>query len=176
MRKLILLSMVALTSSTYIKLPKQDLIEVPSKEVTLEIETPKPELNLVTIKRDLTPLVNALMWVESRCDTSAYCKREDAVGVLQIRPIMVKEVNRVLGLQGSSHIYTLEDRWSEDKSIEMFNVIANYYHETSSYEKIARCWNGGPKGLQKKQTQKYWRKVQKRLKYNENSTDRESEV
>jgi len=176
MRKLILLSMVALTSSTYIKLPKQDLIEVPSKEVTLEIETPKPELNLVTIKRDLTPLVNALMWVESRCDTSAYCKREDAVGVLQIRPIMVKEVNRVLGLQGSSYIYTLEDRWSKDKSIEMFNVIANYYHETSSYEKIARCWNGGPKGLQKKQTQKYWRKVQKRLKYNENSTDREPEV
>lgn len=176
MRKFILLSMVALTSSTYIKLPKQDLIEVPSKEVTLEIETPKPELNLVTTKRDLTPLVNALMWVESRCDTSAYCKREDAVGVLQIRPIMVKEVNRVLSLQGSSYIYTLEDRWSKDKSIQMFNVIADYYHETSSYEKIARCWNGGPKGLQKKQTQKYWRKVQKRLKYNENSTDRESEV
>ena len=176
MRKLILLSMVALTSSTYIKLPKQDLIEVPTKEVTLEVEVPKPELKLITTKRDLTPLVNALMWVESRCDTSAYCKREDAVGVLQIRPIMVKEVNRVLGLQGSSHIYTLEDRWSKEKSIEMFNVIANYYHETSSYEKIARCWNGGPKGLQKKQTQKYWRKVQKRLNYNENSADRESEV
>ena len=176
MRKLILLSLVVLTSSTYFVPPKVELVKVPTKDVELTIETPMPELKLVTTKRDLTPLVNALMWVESRCDSSAYCKREDAVGVLQIRPIMVKEVNRVLRLQGSSYIYTLEDRWSKDKSIEMFNVIANYYHETSSYEKIARCWNGGPKGLQKKQTKKYWRKVQKRLNYNENSTDRESEV
>ena len=150
------------------------MVDVPIKEVTLEIEVPTPELKMVTPTRDLTSLIAALMWVESRCDTSAYCKREDAVGVLQIRPIMVKEVNRILRLQGSSHIFTLEDRWSKDKSIDMFNVVANYYHETSSYEKIARCWNGGPKGLQKKQTEKYWRKVQKRLNQNENSTNRKS--
>jgi len=146
MKKLSLLLLIVLTSSTYYIQPKIEIVDVPTKEVTLEIEVPTPELKVVKPTRDLTPLVNALMWVESRCDTSA------------------------------SYIYTLEDRWSKDKSIEMFNVIANYYHETSSYEKIARCWNGGPKGLQKKQTQKYWRKVQKRLKYNENSTDRESEV
>lgn len=176
MRKLSLLLLVVLTSSTYYIQPKMEMVDVPSKEVSIEIEVPTPELKVVKPTRDLTPLINALMWVESRCDTSAYCKREDAVGVLQIRPIMVKEVNRILRLQGSSHIFTLEDRWSKDKSIDMFNVVANYYHETSSYEKIARCWNGGPKGLQKKQTQKYWRKVQKRLNENENSTNRESEV
>jgi len=176
MRKLSLLLLVVLTSSTYYIQPKMEMVDVPSKEVSIEIEVPTPELKVVKPTRDLTPLINALMWVESRCDTAAYCKREDAVGVLQIRPIMVKEVNRILRLQGSSHIFTLEDRWSKDKSIDMFNVVANYYHETSSYEKIARCWNGGPKGLQKKQTQKYWRKVQKRLNENENSTNRESEV
>lgn len=174
MRKLLLLPLIVLTSSTYYIPPKVELVNVPTKEVSIEVEVETPILKITQPSRDLTPLVNALMWVESRCDTSAYCKREDAVGVLQIRPIMVKEVNRILRLQKSSHIFTLEDRWSREKSIEMFNVVASYYHETSSYEKIARCWNGGPKGLQKKQTQKYWRKVQKRLNKNENSTNRQS--
>jgi len=176
MRKLSLLLLIVLTSSTYYVPPKVELVNVPTKEVSIELEVAKPDLKIVQPTRDLTPLIDALMWVESRCDTSAYCKREDAAGVLQIRPIMVREVNRILDLKGSTYIFTLEDRWSKDKSIEMFNVVANYYHETSSYEKIARCWNGGPKGLQKKQTQKYWRKVQKRLNKNENSVNRESQV
>jgi len=176
MRKLSLLTLILLTSSTYYVPPKVEIIEIPTKEVTFEVES-EVELELAPVElRNLDELVEALIWVESRGNDSAFHRGENAVGCLQIRPIMVKEVNRVLDLQGSGNIYTLEDRWSRTKSIEMFNVIANYYHETSSYEKIARCWNGGPKGLQKKQTKKYWRKVQKRLKYNENSTDRESEV
>jgi len=173
MRKLLLLSAVILTSSTYLIPSRESMVEITPKEVSIEVDPVQLELAPVSL-RNLSPLIDALMWVESRCDTSAYCKREDAVGVLQIRPIMVKEVNRILRLKGSSYIYTLEDRWSKGKSIEMFNVVANYYHETSSYEKIARCWNGGPKGLQKKQTEKYWRKVQKRLNQNENSTNRKS--
>ena len=176
MRKLSLLTLILLTSSTYYVPPKVDIVEIPTKEVTFEVES-EVELELAPVElRNLDELVEALIWVESRGNDSAFHRGENAVGCLQIRPIMVKEVNRVLDLQGSTNIYTLEDRWSRTKSIEMFNVIADYYHETSSYEKIARCWNGGPKGLQKKQTKKYWRKVQKRLNYNENSTNRESEV
>ena len=176
MRKLSLLTLILLTSSTYYVPPKVEIVEIPTKEVTFEVES-EVELELAPVElRNLDELVEALIWVESRGNDSAFHKGENAVGCLQIRPIMVKEVNRVLDLQGSDNIYTLEDRWSRTKSIEMFNVIADYYHETSSYEKIARCWNGGPKGLQKKQTKKYWRKVQKRLNDNENSTNRESEV
>jgi hypothetical protein len=176
MRKLSLLTLILLTSSTYYVPPRVEIIEIPTKEVTFEVES-EVELELAPVElRNLDELVEALIWVESRGNDSAFHKGENAVGCLQIRPIMVEEVNRVLDLQGLDNIYTLEDRWSRTKSIEMFNVIADYYHETSSYEKIARCWNGGPKGLQKKQTKKYWRKVQKRLNYNENSADRESEV
>lgn len=172
MRKVLPLLLLTLTASTTSMPPRAErLLEVQPKAITT-IPTKVPELKIVERKRDLTPLVEALIWVESRGKEDAYCKREDAVGVLQIRPIMVKEVNRILGLIGSTNIYTLEDRWNREKSIEMFNVVASYYHETSSYEKIARCWNGGPKGLQKKQTQKYWRKVQKRLHKDESSSDR----
>ena len=175
MKKLLLLSLVTLTSASYsyIIRKQESVIKIPRKEINIEVPTQSIELTPISL-RNLNDLVDAIIWVESRGDTSAYCKREDAVGVLQIRPIMLREVNRILDLQGSSTIYTLEDRWNRDKSIQMFNVIANYYHETSSYEKIARCWNGGPKGLQKKQTEKYWRKVQKRLNHNESSTNRKS--
>ena len=60
----------------------------------------------------------------------------------------------------------------KEKSIEMFYVFVDYYHKESSYEEIARCWNGGPKGLQKKQTKKYWKKVQNTLNKNEDSSYR----
>ena len=33
-------------------------------------------------------------------------------------------------------------------------------------EEIARCWNGGPRGLKNKRTEKYWIKVQKQLNEN----------
>ena len=143
----------------------------PIKELVVE-----PEVSVKIPTRDISDLVDAMIWVESRGKEDAYARGENAVGVLQIRPIMVNEVNRLLNKQKSDKFYTLDDRWSEEKSIEMFYVIYDYYHKTSSYEKIARCWNGGPKGLQKKQTKKYWRKVQKRLYKNENSSDWESEV
>jgi len=176
MRKLLLVPAILLISSTYMIKKKESLINIPLKEINqIEVTPPNVQLTPVSL-RNLNDLVEAIIWVESRGDTSAYCKKEDAVGVLQIRPIMLKEVNRILDLKGSDYIFTLEDRWSRDKSIQMFNIVANYYHETSSYEKIARCWNGGPKGLQKKQTKKYWRKVQKRLKKYENSTAGESNV
>lgn len=103
-------------------------------------------------------LVNAIIYVESRGDVNAHNVSEDAVGVLQIRPIMVKEVNRVLGFDK----YTLQDRWDKQKSIEMFNVIRQTTPNPTN-EKIARNWNGGPNGYKKKSTLKYWQKVQQQL-------------
>ena len=113
-----------------------------------------------------------MVWVESKGNPKAFAKREDAAGVLQIRPIMVNEVNRILNLNKDDRFYTLDDRWDKEKSIEMFYVFVDYYHKESSYEEIARCWNGGPKGLQKKQTKRYWKKVQNTLNKNEDSSYR----
>jgi len=103
-------------------------------------------------------LVNAIIHVESRGDTLAHNIKEDAVGVLQIRPIMVKEVNRILRFDK----YTLQDRWDKQKSIEMFNVIRQHTPNPTN-EKIARNWNGGPNGYRKNSTLKYWQKVQQQL-------------
>ena len=103
-------------------------------------------------------LIAAVIHVESRGDINAHNVGEDAVGVLQIRPIMVQEVNRVLGFDK----YTLQDRWDKQKSIEMFNVIRENTPNPTN-EKVARNWNGGPNGYKKKSTLKYWQKVKNQL-------------
>jgi len=120
---------------------------------------------------DIDDLINAMIWVESRGDDSAYCKREEAVGCLQIRPIMLRECNRILELKNSTKRYTLLDRWARDKSIEIFHVVNQYYNKTNSYEAIARSWNGGPTWAQKSNTKKYWRKVQRKLKKSSNENE-----
>ena len=109
-------------------------------------------------QQDIGVLVNAMIQVESRDNDSAYCASEDAVGCLQIRPIMVSEVNRILKKQA----YTLQDRWDRAKSVEMLKVFAKYYKLTT-FEDIARCWNGGPRGNEYASTDRYWNKVQNEM-------------
>jgi hypothetical protein len=103
-------------------------------------------------------LIDAIIHVESRGDSMAYNAGEDAVGVLQIRPIMMREVNRLL----KENKYTLADRWSKSKSIEMFNVIKDHTTNPTN-ERLARNWNGGWNGYKKKSTLKYWQKVKTQL-------------
>jgi len=134
-----------------------------------KIEQPILELN----RKDVPPiiederLVSALIFVESRGNDSAIGDRHlvgnEAVGALQIRPIMVKEVNRILKIQKIDKRFTLKDRFERDKSIEMFYIWKNYHHKDSDYETIARNWNGGPKGYKLDRTVKYWNKVEKQL-------------
>jgi len=117
------------------------------------IPTVKPE------KLDNDDILKAIIKVESANNDSAYNIKENAVGCLQIRPIMVREVNRILKRNGEDKRFDLKDRWNRDKSIEMFIIWRNYHHLNSEHEKIARNWNGGADGYKKKSTEKYWEKV-----------------
>tara|TARA_R110000796_G_scaffold98210_1_gene205634 strand:+ start:85 stop:609 length:525 start_codon:yes stop_codon:yes gene_type:complete len=109
-----------------------------------------------------TYLLSAIIHVESSNNDSAYHKGEDAVGCLQIRQCMVDDVNRILRRQKSTKTYSYHDRWVRYKSIEMFEIYCTHYKLTTS-EEIARCWNGGPRGMNNPLTTAYWRKVQKGL-------------
>jgi len=102
-------------------------------------------------------LINAIIYVESKGDDLAYNSKENAAGCLQIRPIALKEVNRILGYKK----YTLNDRWSRVKSIEMFNVIKSNIKSPTD-ERIARTWNGGY-NFSKSSTDAYWQKIKDRL-------------
>lgn len=103
-------------------------------------------------------LIDAIIHVESKGDVNAHNISENAVGCLQIRPIMLREVNRLLGYNK----YQLTDRWNKVKSIEMFNVIKEHTTNPTN-EKLARNWNGGWNGYKKQSTLKYWHKVKEQL-------------
>lgn len=128
----------------------------------VKTETPKPTLKT----QEIETLVDALIYVESRGNAKAFNPKEDACGCLQIRPIMLREVNRILKKQKSTQRFSLEDRWDCGLSKEMFYIWENHHHSNSSDEKIARNWNGGPRGYKKQQTEGYWKKVKQQLNHN----------
>jgi hypothetical protein len=100
------------------------------------------------IKREftLTEKIQAILDVESSNGMNTYNPGEvEAVGILQIHPIMVREINRILGYEK----YQLSDRESDKKSIEMFLIYQNHYNPTMDFETMARSWVAGPKGMKK---------------------------
>ena len=126
---------------------------------TLQWENQIWDFNL---SQNTTPLLSAIMFVESSYNDSAYNSYEDAVGCLQIRKTMVDDVNRILLRQKSTKRYSYHDRWLRYKSIEMFDVYCKHYGLTTA-EEMARCWNGGPRGMQNEMTAGYWKKVKNQL-------------
>ena len=47
----------------------------------------------------------------------------------------------------------------------MFDIYCKHYGLITA-EEIARCWNGGPRGMQNEVTAGYWKKVEKQIKEN----------
>ena len=126
---------------------------------TLQWENQIWDFNL---SQNTTHLLSAIMFVESSYNDSAYHKGEDAVGCLQIRKCMVNDVNRILRRQKSDIRFTYDDRWLRNKSIQMFDIYCKHYNLNTA-EEIARCLNGGPRGMNYQSTSAYWKKVQKNL-------------
>ena len=110
----------------------------------------------------LDTLLSAIMFIESSYNDSAYHAGEDAVGCLQIRKCMVDDVNRILKRQKLTLSFTYNDRWSRDKSTQMFEIYCKHYNLTTN-EEVARCWNGGPRGINNPATVGYWNKVKDKI-------------
>jgi len=139
------------------------------KVVEFEYLQAHPTIDTVYIeKRDsIDKLIDAIIHVESRDLDSAVNRRTNAVGCMQIRPIMVNEVNRILRKKQFPLVYDLHDRYKRDKSLQMFYIWKAYHHRKSDLETIARCWNGGTNGENKKATYSYWVNVKRKMKNEE---------
>ena len=110
---------------------------------------------------DWTRVINAIMQVESGGNAKAVSK--DCVGILQIRPVLVRDVNEYLKIKGSSKRFTMNDRFSPEKSKEMFILYQKRYNPTNNVEKAIRLWNGGSRYSVAK-TEKYYRRVLSHMK------------
>jgi len=109
--------------------------------------------------------------VESGGNPRAYRSGERAAGIVQIRPICVADVNRILRLWGDDRRFALADRYSLEKSREMWEVYLEYYGDRYAQrtgraptdEVYARIWNGGPEGWCKRRTLLYWRRIREAI-------------
>jgi hypothetical protein len=107
------------------------------------------------------PIMDAIIQVESEGNPNAVSG--NSVGVMQITPILVRECNDILQKKKSKKRFTMNDRYSEAKSKEMFLLIQSYHNPTNSIEKAIRSWNGGIK-YSVRATNRYYKKVMSRMK------------
>lgn len=110
---------------------------------------------------DWNPVMEAIIHVESRGDAKAVSG--NSCGAMQITPILVKECNNILKKRKSKKRFTLQDRFSVQKSKEMFLLYQSYYNPTNNVEKAIRSWNGG-NNYSVKRTHSYYKKVMAKLR------------
>jgi hypothetical protein len=116
----------------------------------LTIISPEPILRTYSD----TEKLQAIIWTETSGGKSRYNPGEtESVGLLQIRPIMIKEVNQILGYNK----YQLSDRLSDKKSIDIFLIYQHKFNPTMDFEKMCRLWNGGRSGMNKDSTLNYYK-------------------
>ena len=114
---------------------------------------------------DWNPVINAIIEVESEGNPQAVDKSGKSCGIMQITPILVKECNRILSLRKSSKRYSMKDRFSVNKSKEMFLLYQSFYNPKNDVELAIRSWNGGM-NFTKRGTQRYYNKVMSKMKKN----------
>jgi hypothetical protein len=92
-------------------------------------------------------------------------KKENAVGYLGIRPIMLDEVNNAIDIFKLPYKhFSLEDRKNKHKSIQMFCIYQtwrNKYWRNEKHFKLnlmfsTMLWNGGASGIHKKTAVPYY--------------------
>lgn len=110
---------------------------------------------------DWQPVINAIIEVESNGNVKA--KSGNSVGAMQITPILVAECNNILKERKIKKRYVLSDRYSLQKSKEMFLLMQSKFNPGNNVERAIRAWNGGNK-YSIKGTQRYYEKVMKAMK------------
>lgn len=90
----------------------------------------------VYLKDDWSKLIESVIITESGGNPKAVGKAND-VGCMQIRPIYVREVNRIL----KEERYVLDDRYDPMKSLEMFHIIQDHYNPGRDIHKAIKLHN-----------------------------------
>ena len=83
-------------------------------------------------------LIQAIIQVESNGNTLAYNHKEQSAGCMQIRPIMVRHINRISGSK-----YTLADRYDPVKSVAMFDSLMLKRNPRYNIDTACNLWNAG---------------------------------
>lgn len=119
------------------KLKKGHQKETPTTDTlkTAEVETPAtPSIS------DWELMKLAIIDIESKGNDNAHNTNGDCLGCMQLTPIYVAECNRLSGHEK----YSMHDRLSRHKSLEMFEVINKHHNPKKDIHKAIHLHN--PRG------------------------------
>jgi hypothetical protein len=111
--------------------------------ITLILTAPANERLIIAVSEPLyiynvsDPFLRAVMRFESNYDERAVNPITKARGVLQIMPVMIKEVNKYSDVK-----YTWNDAFNAQKSIEIWHIIHLAKNPEYYYDKACRIWFG----------------------------------
>ena len=102
-------------------------------------------------------LLSALIQIESHGNDQARGKHGE-LGALQIKPVMVRDVNRIMGTHYAHQQVT-------NRAVATFiaNAYLSHYGRNLSDESLARIWQGGPKAIKRSSSRAYGRRVMREL-------------
>jgi len=102
-------------------------------------------------------LLSALIQIESHGNDQAK-GRHGELGALQIKPILVRDVNRIMGTHYAHAQVT-------NRAVATFiaNAYLAHYGRNLSDESLARIWQGGPKAISRSSSRAYSRRVMREL-------------
>lgn len=118
------------------------------------------DYNSFIIAYQRSRILSAIILTESEGDSTAINEEEDAVGILQIRPVMLKHIDSVY------QNFELKDRLSVKKSIEMFDLLMRDKNPRYNLDTACLLWNCGtlyPSARASSMVRIYKRKVITRL-------------
>jgi len=102
-------------------------------------------------------LLSALIQIESHGNDLARGKHGE-LGALQIKPILVRDVNRIMGTS-----YAHQQVPNRTISLFIANAYLSHYGKHLSDESLARIWQGGPTALKRSSSRAYGRRVIRKL-------------
>jgi hypothetical protein len=102
-------------------------------------------------------LLSALIQIESHGNDLARGKHGE-LGALQIKPILVRDVNRIMGTH-----YAHAQVTNRATATFIANAYLSHYGRNLSDESLARIWQGGPKALRRSSSRAYGRRVMREL-------------
>jgi len=82
------------------------------------------------------PFLRAVICYESNFNERAVNPYSKARGILQILPVMIREVNKY------GYSYTWNDAWDPEKSIEIWWIVMNKRNTEYYYDKAVKIWFG----------------------------------
>jgi hypothetical protein len=102
-------------------------------------------------------LLSALIQIESHGNDLAR-GRHGELGALQIKPILVRDVNRIMGTSYAHAQVT-------NRTVATFiaNAYLAHYGRNLSDESLARIWQGGPRAIHRSSSRAYGRRVMRKL-------------